>query len=180
MASGGAPDSVTLHSSWSGIALAYAGSAVMVVVTAAAFVADGFGWVSGVLGALTLALFAVVVFDMPVASEFTPDGVTRRSLGYHQRISWDDVNRMRRMRVGVLRTRKDARGGGLIAVVGRRNYVLVDTMESAQEYDALRRVLGEDRVDLLGLDDQLRPPDGRNPTWIYRRDKWRPESARSR
>lgn len=180
MASGEAPDSVTLHSSWSGIVLAYAGSVVMVFVTIVAFVADGFGWVSGVLGVLTLMLVAVIVFDMPISTEFTRGGVTRRSLGYHQRIAWEDVTRLRRMRVGVLRSGSRARGGGLVAVQGRRNFVLVDTMEGPQEYDELRKVLGVDLVELLGLTDEQRPPEGRNPTWIYRRDKWRPEYARTR
>jgi hypothetical protein len=177
MTSGGAPDSVVLHSSWSGIVMSFAGAAVMIGVTVLAVVADGLGWVSIVIGVLTLALVLVVVFDLPIASEFDDDGIERRSLGRRQTLSWDDITRLRRMRVGVFRSRRDARGGGLIAVIGRRNYTLVDTMEGPQEYDALVRLLGE-RADAVGLTNLRRPPEGRSPTWIYRRGKWRPESAR--
>lgn len=179
MSSGDAPDSIVLHSSWTGIVMGFAGAAVMIGVTVLAYVADGFGWVSGVIGVLTVALVLVVVFDLPISAEFDDDGVVRRSVGRHHRLRWDDVSRLRRMRVGVLRGRKDARGGGLIAVIGRRNYTLVDTMEGPREYERLVEILGE-RADAIGLNDALRPPDGRSPTWIYRRDKWRPDYARSR
>jgi hypothetical protein len=179
MSSGEAPDSIVLHSSWSGIVMAFAGAVIMIGVTILALIADGFGWVSGVIGALTLVLVLVVVFDLPISSKFDGERVVRHSLGRHQSLSWDDITRVRRMRVGVLRSRKDARGGGLIAVVGRRNYTLVDIMESPQEYDTLIRILGE-RADAIGLNHELRPPEGRSPTWIYRRDKWRPDYARSR
>ena len=54
-----------------------------------------------------------------------------------------------------------------------------DTMESAIEFDELRRVLGE-WAGALGLGDDQRPPDGRSPTWLYRQDRWKPESAKSR
>jgi hypothetical protein len=79
----------------------------------------------------------------------------------------------------MLRTRRDGRGGGLVAHIKGRKYVLVDTMESAVEFDDLRRVMGE-WADALGLSGGMRPPDGRSPTWLYRKDHWKPESARSR
>lgn len=179
MSSGDAPDSIVLHSSWSGIVMAYAGAVVMIGITVLAVVADGIGWVSVVIGVLTLVLVLVVVFDLPISSEFDDEGVVRRSLGRHQSLSWDDITRLRRMRVGVLRSRKDARGGGLIAVIGRRNYTLVDIMEGPREFETLVQILGE-RADAIGLNEGLRPPEGRSPTWIYRRDKWRPDYARSR
>ena len=129
---------------------------------------------------ITSVIFAAVaMFDLPISAEFRPDGVVRRTVLRHQFIEWDRLNRLRRLRVGVWRTRRDGNGGGLIADVKGRNYVLVDTMESAIEYDDLRRVLGE-WADALGLNDQMRPPDGRSPTWLYRKDRWKPDSARSR
>ena len=129
---------------------------------------------------VTSVVFAVVaIVDLPISAEFRSDGVVRRTAVRHQFIEWDRLKRLRRLRVGVWRTRRDGRGGGLLADVKGRNYVLVDTMESAIEFDELRRVLGE-WADALGLGDGMRPPDGRSPTWLYRRDRWKPDSARSR
>ncbi len=121
----------------------------------------------------------VALFDLPISAEFRRDGVVRRTALRHQFIEWDRLKRLRRLRVGLWRTRRDGRGGGLIADIKGRNYVLVDTMESAIEFDELRRVLGE-WAEALALNDDLRPPDGRSPTWLYRKDRWKPDSARSR
>ena len=121
----------------------------------------------------------VALFDLPISAEFRRDGVVRRTVLRHQFIEWDRLKRLRRLRVGLWRTRRDGRGGGLIADIKGRNYVLVDTMESAIEFDDLRRVLGE-WAEALGLNDELRPPDGRSPTWLYRKDRWKPDSAKSR
>ncbi|NNE10693.1 MAG: hypothetical protein HKN41_00430 [Ilumatobacter sp.] len=171
--------SVTLHSTWSGI--------VMALLGAALFLLFAIGLIVTTVNALTVVLFvlallfaAVALLDMPIASEFRSDGVVRRALLRKQFIPWDRVQRLKRLRVGFLRTRRDGRGGGLLAQVGRRKSVLVDTMESELEFDQLRRVLG-DRAEQLGLDgERMRPPDGRSPTWLYRSNRWKPESARSR
>ena len=178
-----APDvdgpTVTLHSTWFGIVMAYLGALLFVVFTVGLLAASGPGWISIGLFVLSVLFAAVALFDLPVAAEFRRDGVVRRTALRHQFVAWDRVTRLRRLRVGVLRTRKDARGGGLVAKVKGRNSVLVDTMESAVEFEELQRVLGE-QGDALGLNDELRPPDGRSPTWLYRKDRWKPESARSR
>lgn len=170
---------VTLHSTWFGIVMAYLGAALFLLFSIGLLAVNGPGWISIVLFVVSVLFAAVALFDLPIAAEFRRDGVVRRTALRHQFVSWDDVTRLRRLRVGVLRTRKDARGGGLVAKVKGRNSVLVDTMESAAEFDELRRVLGE-QGDALGLDDARRPPDGRSPTWLYRKDRWKPESARSR
>ena len=69
--------------------------------------------------------------------------------------------------------------GGLTAVVGRRRYLLVDRAESLDEYQELFWL-----VDGLGHDvgiERVLPPDTEiPPTWLYRRAKWAPESARRR
>ena len=180
----GAPEydgpSVTLHSTWTGIVMSYLGAALFVALSV------GLLWVNGpslvTIGLLVTALVfsAVALFDLPIAAEFRRDGVVRRTALRHQFIEWDRVTRLRRLRVGLLRTRRDGRGGGLVAAIDGRKYVLVDTMESAVEFDDLRRVLGEEWSEALRLTDELRPPDGRSPTWLYRTDRWKPESARSR
>lgn len=167
-----------LHSTWTGIAMSYAGGALFLAFAIGLVAVSGPGVVSVGLLLLSLAFAAVALADLPIAAEFRRDGVIRRTALRHQFIAWERVTRLRRMRVGVLRTRR-GRGGGLAAQIQRRTYILVDTMESAIEFDDLRRLLGE-QADALGLGVQARPPDGRSPTWLYRSSKWKPESARGR
>lgn len=162
-----------LHSSWSGIVLTATGAGLMCVFTALLVWGGALGWVLGAAGLLTVVSVGVVLFDLPIASEFTPDGVTRRAPLRHQHLAWDRVHRLSRHRKSLARSRAEQAGGGLVAEIGRRRYALVDRMESAIEFDDLRRVLGE-RSELLGLDQLRRPPDGRSPTWLYRRRQWRP------
>lgn len=169
--------SITLHSSWGGTVMSYLGAALFFLFSVSLWSVSGPTVLAIVLTAVSVLFLAVVLFDLPIASEFRRDGVVRRTLLRHQFLDWDDVNRLRRMRTGIW-SRRDGRGGGLLAAIGRRSYMLVDTMESEIEFDDLRRVLGDEWSDALGLRDDLRPPDGRNPTWLYRRDHWKPESAR--
>lgn len=170
---------ITLHSTWTGILMSYAGAIIFVLFSFFLLLDIGANLITIGLLVTSLIFTAVALFDLPFAAEFRSDGVIRRTALRHQFIEWDRVNRLRRLRVGVLRTRRDGRGGGLVADIDGRKYVLVDTMESAIEFDDLRRVIGE-WADALGVTVDTRPPDGRSPTWLYRKDRWKPESARSR
>lgn len=170
--------SITLHATWLGTIMSYLGAVLFILFTISLMtVADATSWIVIGLFVLSLWFFVVVLFDLPIASEFRRDGVVRRALLRHQFIEWDRITRVRRMRTGIW-SRANGRGGGLLAGIGRKTYMLVDTMESDLEFDDLRRVLGEEWSDALGLRDELRPPEGRSPTWLYRRDHWKPESAR--
>lgn len=171
--------SITLHSTWMGIAMSYLGAVLFVAFAAGLVVFSEVNLITIGLLVTSLVFAAVALFDLPIASEFRHDGVVRRTALRHQFIDWERVTRLRRLRVGILRTRRDGRGGGLVAAINRRKYMLVDTMESAVEFDELCRVLGE-WADALGLRETMRPPDGRSPTWLYRKDRWKPESARTR
>jgi hypothetical protein len=97
----------------------------------------------------------------------------------HHRIDWDDVDRLSRVRKGVLRSRRDAPMGGLVAVRGRRNILLVDRMEGRVEYDRLRSILRADG-DRLGIERIATPPLGQTPTWMHRKAKWAPETTSHR
>ena len=169
-------DRIVLHSSWTGIIMAAGGAALLVAVAVIAWIGAGASAVTVVVTALALVAVVVVAFDLPVASVFTESGVTRHTPLRHHHLRWDDVSRLKRVRVGVHRTRH-GRQGGLIANRGHRNYTLVDRVESQLEFDDLRRVLGP-LCERLGLTDDLRPPEGRPPTWLYRRAQWRPPDAR--
>ena len=153
------------------------GAVLFLVFAIGIFAVNGFGLLILLLLVVATAFFVVALFDLPLAAEFRGDGVVRRTLLRHQFIPWDRVTRLRRMRTGVW-SRKEGRGGGLLADVNGRKSMLVDTMESAQEFDDLRRTLGTEWAEAIGLIDELRPPEGRSPTWLYRRDRWKPESMR--
>lgn len=122
---------------------------------------------------------AVILFDMPISSSFDADGVSRRALLWHQRLRWDDVDRLSRVRKGMLRSSKAAPTGGLIAVRGRRHYTLVDQMEGHAEHAALRVSLGE-AGERLGIDRIAQPALDQPPTWLRRRAKWAPTSQGDR
>ncbi|MGI9645703.1 MAG: hypothetical protein ACR2O6_10380 [Ilumatobacteraceae bacterium] len=172
-------DSVTLHSSWWGIVGSYAGALILLAIGLTAVIGGGwrpFSIVVFTLGALVT--FGVAV-DFPFASTFSADGVRRHTLLRRQFLPWAKVSQLTRSRAGLLRGLRKVVLGGLVAVVGRRRYLLVDQQESGAEYDALFDVIFE-LDDDIGLDTLGRPADDVVPTWIYRRSKWAPEHAKRR
>ncbi len=168
---------VTLHSTWLGVLMSYLGAVLFLLLAGGLLLQGGPGVFTVVLFAIAVVFAAVAAYDLPIAAEFRSDGVIRRTALRHHFLDWDRVTRLHRLRLGLMKGGQGGRGGGLVARVGRRNFVLVDTMESAEEFDELLQVVGE-RAEVVGLDDVSRPSDERNPTWLYRRDRWKPASAR--
>lgn len=168
-----------LHSSLVGIGFAFGGVLLLVALGVYAVVSVGAAVVSGVLVVVAFFAAAVVVLDMPISSSFDADGVTRRALLFHQRLRWDDIDRLSRVRKGMFRSSKASPTGGLIAVRGRRHYTLVDQMEGHVEHAALRKSLGE-AGERLGIDRVAQPALDQPPTWLHRRAKWAPTSGRDR
>ncbi len=147
---------VTVHSSLSGIALSCSGAIILAVV--AVFLLAGGAPLIAVTIAMLLAVAAilVVLFDLPLAAEFSASGVTRRALLRRQHLEWSRVLRVSRARVGVVRTNTRA-SGGLVAEIGRRRYLLVDKAESQVEFEEVRRVVGAEVCERVGLTDALGP-----------------------
>jgi hypothetical protein len=168
------PDRLTLHSSWSGIAFSVGGTLLLAALAVFGIVTAGITIISGALVVAAVVATVVILFDMPVASEFDDQGVTRRAPLRHDRLAWDDVDRLSRARQGWFRSSKMAPTGGLIAVRGRRNISLVDRMEGHVEYRHLRSALGE-QGERLGVDRIAEPPLGQTPTWLRRRARWAPD-----
>ena len=170
--------SVTLHSSWRRIVAAAVGASV--VLLAGILVVAGAGW--RVIPTATLvfgvALVAIVLFDYPVASTFDEDGVTRRMVLRRQRLRWDRIDSLSRTRPALVSGFRKLAQGGLVAVAGRRRYLLVDRCESLEEYEAVQRAMGERAMGLMATTPE--PPAGMVPTWWYRRRKWAPEGAEHR
>lgn len=173
------PAPTVLHSSLTGIALSFGGVVLLVALALFAVVSVGSTVVTWVLVVASVVSAAVLLFDMPISSSFDTDGVTRRAPLWHQRLRWDDVDRLSRVRKGMLRSSKAAPTGGLIAVRGRRHYTLVDQMEGHGEHAALRTSLGE-TGERLGIDRIAQPALDQPPTWLHRRAKWAPTSQGDR
>jgi hypothetical protein len=165
---------VTLHSSWRGIVFSILGAGMLAVLGVAALVTAGPGWFPIALAIAGAGSVVVVLVDLPIASTFDAAGVTRRAMLRHQHLGWSTVTRLRRHRVGLWRTRRSGPSGGLVAESGRRTYLLVDVMENGFEYDRLVAAVGPS-AERLGLTADQRPPDDQPPTWLHRRDHWRPE-----
>lgn len=165
---------VVLHSTWTGIVMTSLGALIFVVFAIVLLASNGPNALTLVVLGLAVIAAAVVGLDMPVAAAFGSDGITRHTPLRRQHLPWADVGRVDRARSGVFRTRKQGRGGGLVAKVGRKSYALTDALESAIEFDELRRRMGADRADQLGLVESIRPAIDRTPTYTYRRKKWHP------
>jgi len=170
-----AADSITLHSSWRGIGLAYGGAATLMVLVLVAVVGEASTVVSIGVGLAAVSAMLVVLLDLPIATTFTAEGVLRRAVLRKHRISWDRIRRVSRFRKGLL-SFVGGGPGGLVAEVGLARQLLVDVCESQVEFDEIRRILGTERAIALGFTDETRPPDGTKPTWLHRRDRWRPAS----
>jgi hypothetical protein len=173
--------SVTLHSSWRAVAGGYVGPLILLGITAIAVQRAGVGPIAVAMAAFSLILIAILLFDFPVATRFDERGLVRRMPLRHHRVDWDDIERLSRARGKVLDPRRFAdrsNRGGLVAVVGRRRYLLVDQAESRQEFESLAALL--ERVAPWLVDEGLLPPENSPPTFLYRRRRWRPESGHGR
>ena len=87
---------------------------------------------------LALLTGATVLGDLPRAVTFDADGIRRRCLVRDQRIGWDAVVAVERLRPTLLR-----RGGtrGLVARGRRGRWLLTDRTEPPAVHDELRRLV---------------------------------------
>lgn len=172
---------LTLHSSWRTLIGGVIGSGVLVVFAVVGMTRGGVvvPLVIGVFGAF---LVVVLLTDMPVSTRFDRDGIERRAALRRHRLAWEQVDKLGRARGRLLSTHHfspdptaGVNRGGLVAVVGGRRYLLVDTAESRGEFEQLDKLL---RQVAPGLSDELLlPPEGAPPTYLYRRRSWRPDSS---
>jgi hypothetical protein len=174
------PDgSVTLHSSWRGIILNASGALIVLAVGMYSVSSGGVNVISVIILLMGMALVAVVLSDYPIASSFSADGIVRRMMLRHQHIDWDRIDQLSRTRPKLLASFRKIGHGGLVAVIGKRRYLLVDHCESRDEFKEIERIT-EDRADEIGLDEVPRPTKGTAPTWVYRRSKWAPDRPERR
>lgn len=89
------------------------------------------GWVIGLL-VVAIAVFGVVLFDMPISSVFNDTGVQRRTPLRDHHLTWDRIQ---------LLSLTPARRAGVIASVGGRKYLLAERAGlSHDELDMLARM----------------------------------------
>lgn len=166
-------DQITIHSSWRGVVWSHVGALSVLLVGVITVSANGTRMVPMLVLAGGVVLTTGALFDYPVAATFDRVGVTRRAPLRRHRIRWERVDQLTRTRPGIFMSRRKVVRGGLTAAVGKRRYLLTDSVESLAEHEALAALLdGHD----LGFDGLLHPPDDVAPTWLYRRRKWRPDT----
>lgn len=163
-AGGAAPEPVTLHSSWRGIATAFGSPLVVLLLGVLAVLEGGPGAFSLAVVGVGLVLGAVSLWDFPLAATLGPRGVVRRCALRRAAVRWERVEALRRAPGPRLRRSVP---GPLAAAAGRRRWLLVDQAESEAEYDAVVRGLV---VWAPGVRvEAARPPADTPPTWLYRR-----------
>lgn len=170
------PSSVTVYTSWRGLASAVASPLVLVGLGGYLMTATGPGVVALVLLVLGSGLGAVTLWDYPRRARFTAAGIERVCFLRRQLLPWDQVVALERPRPPVLSQVK-VRGsdqalrppsGGLVARgAGRRRYLLTDRIESQREFDAIQQVLAVAHAPTTVR--AARPVGDAPPTDLYRR-----------
>lgn len=168
---------LVLHSSWIRLGL-QAATPVFLLALGLAGLRAGGGVVPVVLTVLGVGTALVVLFDLPVRSEFTDEGIVRVCPLRQQHLPWSRVVAVERVG-GVPRRsgdegedRSPGRSRGLAARTGpRRVHLLVDRRESHAEWDALRSLLKDRATQLRAQQPPLEAaPAGRGPRALHRRD----------
>lgn len=124
---------------------------------------------------LGLAALSVVLFDLPMRSEFTEEGVTRVCPLRRQHLPWSEVVAVERLGGMPQRGKGDDRdpgiSRGLAARTGpRRVHLLVDRRESHAEFGVLRDLLRGHATQLRARQPPIdAAPAGRGPRALHRR-----------
>ena len=174
--------SITLHSAWRFLVGSAVGAGLVAAAGTYGVVVAGFNAITTVIALVGWTFVGVVLFDLPIASTLSADGVRRHLLLRRQFLAWRPGDALTRSRPSLMRSESRLQQGGLVLRRGRRRYLLVDRAESENEHAALIELIdlpgspGE-LVDLSGLPG---PPQSAPPTWLYRRRVWRPDDATGR
>ena len=182
MADGSVERTVTIHSSWRGIAGGFLGAGVIALGGSFGLVAVGARPLPLVFAIVGWGLLGVMAADFPLASTFSAAGVERRMLLRRQSLAWRPDDRLSRTAPRIIWADRRLEHGGLTLIRGKRRYLLVDRPESGFEFDALIATVEIDGMPgaELGASYLPRPDDSVPPSWLYRRSKWRPDDVASR
>ncbi len=154
-------DTVILYSSRRSWLFAAAGSAALIGGPIAVSLNRPLGGPG--IGALVVGLVATValLFDQPLRSVVTSEGIERRCPLSNRMIEWREIESLDRLR----------RSGGVVAKVGRRRLVLCDRMEGHYEHMHLVELVERHGPNVIV---RLEPPKiEARPTDLYRhRSGW--------
>ncbi len=156
---------VVVHSSWRGRFLAFVGPAGLAVLGAYGVIVGGLHVVNGGLVVVGGVLLVASLFDFPLQTHFGVTGACRRCVGRAHQLEWAEIGSIARApgrRVGPRTS-----SGGLVAVRGRRNYLLSDRAESRYEHEALRSAVSAWAGPAVFRASE--PVDGAAPSWLYKR-----------
>lgn len=142
--------------------------------------ADGLGPIAVALLVLGGGLLLVTAFDYPRRCVFEEDGIWRISFLRGHLLPWERVNSIERARTLMDRRRRRRRrrrdtptlprsAAGLVARVGKRRYLLVNTLESLREFESLTELVETSAPHVLVSADP--PAVTRAPTDLYRRNR---------
>jgi len=150
-------DKVVLYSSRRSWLFASVGSMALIGGPLAVSLSRSLGGLG--IGALVVGIVATaaLLFDQPLKSVVTANGIDRRCPLSHRMIEWQEVESLMRLR----------RSGGVVAKVGRRRLVLCDRAEGHFENLHLVEIVERNAPNVLV---RLEAPkiDSR-PTDLYRR-----------
>jgi hypothetical protein len=167
-----------LHSAWRGIVASFASAVILSALAIWAFAAGGVGPISVILGFVAIVLSAIAILDYPVALRVSDDGLQRRCLGRRSLLPWTSVQTITRTADVATsaaeggRFRRGRGPGGLVAVSGRRRYLLTNHSESRDEFVLLKQAieLWAPTVRLVAT----MPLEDQPPSWLYRHGRHRP------
>lgn len=168
---------LVLHSSAWRLALQWITPAFLLAFGVWGLASGGSDTVAAVVVALGLGTAGVVLFDLPIRSEFTEEGVTRVCPLRRQHLPWSRVVAVERLGGMPRRARGDDEERepgvtrGLAARTGRRRvHLLVNRRESHAEFDVLRQLLRERATQLRATQPPIdAAPAGRGPRALHHR-----------
>jgi hypothetical protein len=108
---------VTVDSSIPSVLLGLLGPPIMIGLSALWLLSGAPWWIGGI-GVVGVVALVVVLFDMPVLSVFSEQGVTRRAPLRDQHFAWPDIQLVALTRAAIR--------PGLVAQVSGRSYLLAD------------------------------------------------------
>jgi len=163
-------DPVVLYSSLPGVLNGYVSPVLLILLSAWAGWTRGPTLLSTGIGAVGVAFVAIALFDMPLHTVFGREGVVRVCALRRHHLAWTSITAIERVpkRMPLRRVEgRPRRPGGLVAVIGKRKYLLCNRPEGAFEFDALQASVRQ-------WDDAVairagRPPETTVPTNLHRR-----------
>ena len=172
-----ASGSVTLYSSWRGLAASFISPSILLLVGISSWAVTGtLSILAIVLISLGTLIVAVSLFDMPRRTVFDATGVHRACLLRRHDLEWTALTALVRAPgpiVGGVRDEEASRFrrsrgyGGLAAQVGRRRYLLVDQAEAPEEFEAVREIIATHSPATAIRTNAT--PAGTTPTFTYQR-----------